>query len=119
MTIVYHGTREALKLENRVSKRYGLVVLFFTDEIRLAKNYSKNDTVYKVALKADKVIDFNGQVSHSARFRNLVFQMSKEGHDVVAITNVYDRPNDQYPLEKSTIYIVFEIDKIKNLEKCT
>lgn len=119
MTVVYHGSRNELKLENRISPRYGLAVLFFTTEIRLAQQYSHGGPVYKTQLKADKVIDFKGRVSHSAPFRNLVFKMSKEGHDVVAVTNVYDRPNDSYPLEKSTIFIVFDIAKIKNLEKCT
>ena len=120
MTLVYHGSKEELKLKNKTSKRYGLVVLFFTTEIRLAKMYA-TDTgkIYKVSLKADKTINFNGQVAHSSRFRNLVFQMSKEGHDVVAIENVFDRPNDSYPFEKSTIFIVFEMDRIQNLTKCT
>lgn len=117
MTIVYHGARQELQLENRLSKRYGLLVMFFTTEKRLAKMYGNN--VYQVALKADKVIDFNGQVSHSRRFRNLVFQMSKEGHDVVAIENVLDRPSDHFPFEKSTIYMIFDLNRIKNLIKCT
>lgn len=117
MTIVYHGSRVELKLENKLSSRYGLLVMFFTTEKRLANMYGKN--IYQVALEADKTIDFNGQVSHSRRFRNMVFQMSKEGHDVVAIENVLDRPNDTYPFETSTIYIIFDLDRIKNLIKCT
>ena len=117
MTIVYHGSRTALKLENTLSKRYGLVVMFFTTEKRLATMYGEK--IYQVALKADKTIDFNGQVSHSRRFRNTVFQMSKEGHDVVAIENVLDRPTEYYPFEKSTIYIIFDLNRIKNLVKCT
>lgn len=118
-SIVYHGCRQELKLENRTSSRYGLVVLFFTTELRLAKMYAKGtDNIYKLSLEADKIVDFNGQVSHSSRFRNLVFRLSKRGCDIVAITNVYDRPNDSYPLEKSTIFIVFDIEKIKNITKC-
>lgn len=45
--------------------------------------------------------------------------MSREGRDVVEVTNIYDRPNDCFHLEKSTIYIVYDLEKIQNLEQCT
>lgn len=119
MTIVYHGAPKRIKIENAPSPRYGLVVLFFTTERRLAQMYSKDaGLIYEAALKADKTIDFEGQVSHSARFRNLIFQMSKEGHNVVAIENVLDRPNENYAFEKSTIYVVFDLSKINNWHQC-
>lgn len=116
MTTVYHGSRKPLKIINERSPRYGIPVIFFTDSAMLASMYSaKPYFVVKADIESDHRIDFKGHVSHSSEFRNLIFRLSKEGHDVVAIENVYDRPNDNYPLEKSTIYVVFNFEKINNL----
>ncbi len=118
MTRVYHGCKNKLNIQNKTSSRYGIVVLFFTTEIRLARMYGNTiDNVYQTELKPDKTVDFKGRVSHSSQFRNLIFQLSKEGYDVVAIENIYDRPNDNYPLEKSTIYVVYDISKLQNVVK--
>ena len=75
-----------------------------------------NGPAYQAELKPDHTVDFKGHVSHSSEFRNMVFKLSKEGHDVVAVKNVYDRPHDGFPLEHATIYIVFDFDKIKNFK---
>lgn len=118
--IVYHGSKEKMVLANKISPRYGLVVLFFTNELYLAKMYAgTNGHTYQAELKADKEIDFKGGISHSPNFRNLIFRLSKEGYDVVAINNVLDRPSRYVPLEHATIYVVFEPSKIKNFIECT
>jgi hypothetical protein len=116
---VYHGYKSAqFKIENHINSRYGFPCLFFTDNIELAKNYS-NNTVISAELNVQTVFDFNNGISHSLTFRNLIYSLRKKSVPVVKIRNVFDRPNENYPLELSDIYVVFDFNQINNIQLCT
>ena len=121
MTQAYHGSKDVDFEPNEfIKSRYGFPVLFFTDNKILSSYYATpKGKIFKTELRTNKKIDFGGEFSYSLKFRNLVHLLHHQQYDVVEITNVYDRPNDNFPLEKSTIYVVFNFSKIQNLTKCT
>jgi len=118
--IVYHGTQtEKLVPEKTTSSRYGMPVLFFTDNPQLAAMYqSPNGSLFKADITPDKIIDFKGELTHSRHFRNLIYKLHQKDYGVVMIDNVYDRPDASHPLEKSIIMVVFDFKKIHNLQPC-
>jgi hypothetical protein len=115
--IVYHGAHiENFKPNQIIKSRYGIPVLFFTTNHILAKMYKgKNGKLFQAEIHPDKLINFNGEVSHSRKFRNLIYKLYKQNYGSILITNIYDRPNSDFSFEKSDIMIVFDFGKIKNL----
>ncbi len=118
--IVYHGAQtDQLVPDKATSSRYGMPVLFFTDNPQLAAMYqSPNGNTFKAEIHPDKIIDFGSELSHSRRFRNLIHKLYKENHAVVMLDNVYDRPDASHSLEKAIIIVVFDFKKIHNLKPC-
>jgi len=124
----YFGTHTTdFKIENHINSRYGFKALFFTNNIELAelfanyhakKNNQKKGYVYKADfIRIDHNVDFNGHISHSSTFRNLIYNLQSKFFKVVQIKNVYDYPSDE--LKKfinSDIVIVFDFNFINKIE---
>lgn len=112
--IAYHGfNTEKFVIEKHINSRYGFPCLFFTNDKKLALNYSNDENkIIEILLFPEKTIDFKSNVSYSLNFRNLIYQLRNESLNVVEIKNVYDRPNDSFELIKSSIFVVFNFDKI-------
>lgn len=115
---VYHGHPEKDFVLTNQASRYGFPVLFFTNNIILAKNYSKGGIIM-AEIDYFQSFDYRGGISHSAHFRNLIHDLYKKGTPSVVIKNVYDSPNHEYSLEKSDLYVVFDFSRIKNIQPCT
>ncbi len=118
--IVYHGSHiDKFIPEQTLKSRYGIPVLFFTDNRRLADMYkTEKGKVYQAEVIPDIIVDFKRELSYSTRFRNLIHKLYQENHGVVLIKNVYDRPNSNFQLEKAYIMVVFDFFKILNLKPC-
>lgn len=117
---VYHGSHIEKFIPNQtLNSRYGMPVLFFTGNKRLAKMYqTKKGKVYQAEIFPNKIIDFKGELSYSNRFRNLIHKLYQKDYPVVLIREVYDRPNSNFQLEKADIMVVFDFSKILNLKPC-
>jgi hypothetical protein len=108
--IFYHGhNNKIIKFENHINSRYGFKCIFMTNSKELAYQYGNfiyEKEFYNIYTNS---IDFNGKVSYSLEFRNLIHKLFKEGKKMILIKNVYDRKSDNLPLIKSDILVIFDI----------
>jgi hypothetical protein len=122
---IYRGDADSnFQPQKHINSRYGIIALFFTTDIKVAKLYAKqrsdqeriyNDgAIYTTDLPNQVYsVDFNGEVSHSSKFRNLIYKLHQENHKVVCIKNVYDYPSkDYFELIKSDIIVYFNINNL-------
>ena len=107
----YHGhnIENFIKFEKHINSRYGFPCIFMTDEKKLALQYGKKifqKEFYNINLNS---IDFKGKLSYSLEFRNLIYKLFQEDKKMVLIKNVYDRKNENLPLVKSNILVIFDL----------
>ena len=107
----YHGhnIENFIKFEKHINSRYVFPCIFMTDEKDLALQYGKKifqKEFYNININS---IDFKGKLSYSLEFRNLIYKLFQEGKKMVLIKNVYDRKNENLPLVKSNILVIFDL----------
>lgn len=127
--IFYRGSSsENFKIESHINSRYGFRALFFTNDIFLAKLYARyranekglkhGGFLYKAEIQSvDKIIDFNSEITHCAKFRNMIHQEFHNNNKTILIRDCYDYPSKEYfELIKSDVLTVFDLSQIKKIE---
>jgi len=108
-----------------MKSRYGFTAFFGALERDLAIKYAyhsfkKLGTGYLYSFEAPKpteIINFEGKISHSLVFRNLIYKLQKENHKSILIENIIDYPTEELALyTTNTILIIFNLELITNLK---
>jgi hypothetical protein len=125
--IVYRGdASSSFEVKQELRSRYGIPALFFASHIKLAQLYAIHASgngnsggfVYQAELPNDVFThDFEGKVSYSFLFRNLIYQLHRASHKCVNIINVADVPSKDYAISTpSSVIVVFDFKYILNLK---
>lgn len=116
--MIYHGTKTEIDFVTLKNSRYGFPCLFFTDSIELASSFAgKSGCIYQAPIPfLNKTVNFNHKPTFSSEYRNLIFKLYQDQINC-KIENIYDRPNENYPWEKSTIYVLFNLKNLKKVNK--
>jgi hypothetical protein len=116
------------EIKKHVTSRYALHALFFTTDIDLARLYAKHrakeDRVFSGGFihqfeVPDYLLehDFNGELSHGSKFRNLIYSLHQKGIGGAIIKNVYDYPSKDFCVfNRADIIVIFDFNLIKNQE---
>ncbi|MBY0066824.1 hypothetical protein ACTS9K_08410 [Empedobacter sp. ULE_I145] len=116
----YRGDKSGdFKIINKLS-RYNFPCLFFASNIDLAIKYKEefNGYLYEHDINViSRTIDFKGEITHSADFRNMIMKLRFEKYKSVLIKNCGDYPSNLSQLTYSDILVVFDLSIIKSTKK--
>lgn len=126
---LYRGSSsENFEVKKHVRSRYGFNALFFTTSLELARLYAhhlarekrnwKGGFVYEFEIPEPyKKINYEGAITHSSHFRNLMFKLYREDLKSAIIENCYDYPSKELVRYiNSEVVVVFDLDLIKQFK---